>query len=163
MTGQYPANPPAIGHEETIQARGTLYLVMVSASVVLLAGSVLVGRRLSTRLGNWNAALLSGVLFVITIGVVMTLLPAVGELSVNVAHHGNHASETPPPLTDASGRIVYPGFPADVLAGFRLYSIGTQVVLWTALALAFAPLADRLLAPTERHNLVTGQPTRRLV
>jgi hypothetical protein len=45
------------------------------------------------------------------------------------------------------GVIVYPGFPADVLYSFRLYSIAAQLVLWGAIGLIFAPLADRLLAP----------------
>src|SRR5690242_21654497 len=33
---KYPANPPSIGHPETIRQRGELYLAMVVASVVLL-------------------------------------------------------------------------------------------------------------------------------
>jgi Probable cobalt transporter subunit (CbtA) len=33
---KYPANPPSIGHPETIRRRGELFLVMVVASVVLL-------------------------------------------------------------------------------------------------------------------------------
>ena len=41
--------------------------------------------------------------------------------------------------------IVYEGFPADVLYDFRLYSFGTQVVMWVTIALVFAPLASRLL------------------
>ena len=48
---------------------------------------------------------------------------------------------------DTKGVIVYPGFPADVLFNFRLYSIAAQLVLWSAIGLIFAPLADRLLAP----------------
>src|ERR1700744_180101 len=31
---KYPANPPSIGHPETIRERGALYLVMVACSVV---------------------------------------------------------------------------------------------------------------------------------
>ena len=50
-------------------------------------------------------------------------------------------------LKNAKGVIVYPGFPADVLFNFRLYSIAAQLVLWGAIGLIFAPLADRLLAP----------------
>jgi hypothetical protein len=34
-----------------------------------------------------------------------------------------------------------------VLFNFRLYSIAAQLVLWGAIGLIFAPLADRLLAP----------------
>jgi hypothetical protein len=66
---------------------------------------------------------------------------------VNQHLYGNHATETPLPLKNAKGVIVYPGFPADVLFNFRLYSIAAQLVLWGAIGLIFAPLADRLLAP----------------
>ena len=34
-----------------------------------------------------------------------------------------------------------------MLSNFRLYSIAAQLVLWGAIGLIFAPLADRLLAP----------------
>jgi hypothetical protein len=81
----------------------------------------------------------------VAIGIVMALLPSLGELSANVAQYGHQATETPLPLTDASGAIVFPGFPADVLAGFRLHCIGAQAILWTAIAVVFAPLAERLL------------------
>lgn len=155
---KYPANPPAIGHEQTIGTRGTLYLVMVGSSLVLLIAAVAVARGLRARLGTWNAVLAGGAVFVVAIGAVMALLPSLGELSANVAAYGHHATETPLPLTDASGTIVYPGFPADVLAGFRLYSVLAQAILWAAIGLVFAPLADRLLAPSgnPRAGALTG-------
>src|SRR3954447_22944111 len=65
---KYPANPPAIGHAETIKQRGGLYLAMVLASVALLAGALALGRRLQPRLGNWNASLAAGLAFVVAIG-----------------------------------------------------------------------------------------------
>jgi hypothetical protein len=141
---KYPANPPAIGHAETIRDRTGLYLLMVACSVVFLALSVWLGRQLRTRLGNWNASLLAGAVFVVAIGTVMVALPPLGRLA---ADHvlGNHATETPLPLTDAGGHIVYPGFPADVLFSFRLYSVAAQLLLWTAIGLIFGPMAARLL------------------
>ena len=154
---KYPANPPAIGHEETITVRGTLYLVVVAASIVLLIVAVAVGRRLQARLGTWNAALTGGAVFVVAIGIVLALLPSVGELADNVAIYGHHATETPLPLRDADGTIVFPGFPADVLAGFRLYSILAQVILWGAIGLVFGTLAERLLTPSR------GKPTSAVV
>src|SRR4051812_46447035 len=150
---KYPVNPPSIGHEETITTRGTLYLVMVAASIVLLIAAVAVGRRLQDRLGTWNAVLAGGAVFVVAIGIVMALLPSVGELSANIAIYGHHATETPLPLRDADGTIVFPGFQADVLAGFRLYSILAQVILWGAIGLVFGTLAERLLTPSR------GKPT----
>jgi len=142
---KYPANPPAIGHEETITTRGTLYLVMVGASIVLLIVAVAVGRRLQARLGTWNAALAGGAGFLVAVGIVMALLPSVGDLADNVAIYGHHATETPLPLRDADGTIVFPGFPADVLAGFRLYSLLAQMILWGTIGLVFGVLSDRLL------------------
>jgi hypothetical protein len=58
--------------------------------------------------------------------------------------------ETPKPLLDAKGAIVYPGFPADVLFRFRFLSVGAQLILWSTIGLVFAPLADRLLTPAPR-------------
>jgi hypothetical protein len=77
----------------------------------------------------------------------MALLPELGQLAVNRQLYGNHATETPLPLRNSRGDIVYPGFPADVLFSFRLYSIAAQAILWGAIGLIFAPMADRLLAP----------------
>jgi hypothetical protein len=144
---KYPADPPAIGHEETIRARSGLYLLMVVCSVAFLVAAVWLGRRLRDRFGNWNATLLACAAFVAAIGVVMLLLPSFGHLGSNRQHYGDHATETPLPLRDAEGDIVYPGFPADVLFAFRFYSVGAQLLMWSALGLVFAPLAERVLRP----------------
>ncbi|QHC32549.1 CbtA family protein [Streptomyces sp. HF10] len=147
---KYPANPPAIGHPETIKDRGNLYLAMVVCSVVLLVAAVWLGKRLQSRFGNWNATLLAAGAYVVAIGIVMALLPSLGELSANVREYGHHATETPLPLTNSKGTIVYPGFPADVLASFRFYSVAAQALLWATLGLVFAPMAERLLDPAAR-------------
>ncbi|KAA0022031.1 CbtA family protein [Antrihabitans cavernicola] len=141
---KYPANPPSIGHGETIKARTGLYLVMVVCSIAFLLGAVWLGRRLAARFGNWTATLLAAAAFAVAIGIVMLLLPSLGHLSAN-ASYGDFASETPQPLRDSSGKIVYPGFSADDLYAFRLYSLAAQAILWTAIGLTFAPLAARLL------------------
>ncbi len=144
---KYPANPPSIGHTETIKERGGLYLIMVVCSVVFLIGAVVLGQRLKARFGNWNASLLAGAAFIVVIGILMAVLPQLGHLRTNVQLYGRHATETPLPLTDAKGNIVYPGFPADVLWNFRFLSVAAQVILWTTIGLAFAPMAERLLRP----------------
>ncbi|MCF3962301.1 CbtA family protein [Streptomyces fuscigenes] len=143
---KYPANPPSIGHPDTIRDRGNLYLVMVACSILLLVLAVWLGKRLKERLGKWNATLLAALGYAVVIGVVMAVLPSLGELSANVREFGHHATETPLPLTDSHGRIVYPGFPADTLFSFRFYSVAAQLVLWGVLGLVFAPMAERLLA-----------------
>jgi hypothetical protein len=144
---KYPANPPSIGHPETIGVRGALYVLMMVCSVAFLIGAVVLGRRLARRFGNWNATVLASLAFVVVIGVVMALLPSLGELAANVRDYGQQLTETPQPLRNPAGQIVYPGFPADTLWSFRFYSVAAQAILWTAIGLVFAPLAERLLAP----------------
>ena len=112
------------------------YLFAVLASVVLAVAAVWLARRLTARLGGWNAGVLAVEAYVVVIAVVYVLLPRVGE--------------TPQPLRDASGAIIYPGFPADVLYEFRLVSLGTQLLLWATIGLIFGRLAGRLLG--ERAN-----------
>jgi hypothetical protein len=153
---KYPANPPSIGHPDTIGTRGGLYLVMVAGSVVFLVAAVLLGKRLAPRLGNWNASLVAGAAFVVVIGVLMLVLPPLGHLSANVAEYGVQPTETPLPLKNAAGTIVYPGFPADTLFDFRFYSVAAQLVLWATLGLVFGPLAERLLA---RNSTAAGRAT----
>jgi hypothetical protein len=123
------------------------------SSVLFLALAVWLGQRLKPRFGSWNASLLAAAAFLVAIGVAMALLPSLGELAGN-QQFGNLTTETPPPLTDKNGVIVYPGFPADVLFNFRLYSVAAQVVLWSAIGLLFAPLAHRLLMPQARSVTV---------
>ena len=128
---KYPPNPPAVGQADTIGARTGWYLVMVLASVALAIAAVWLARRLAARLGAWNGGLLAAAAYVVAIAAVAVPLPSVDE--------------TPLPLRDASGAIIYPGFPADVLYEFRLLSLGAQLVLWAAIGVVFATLAGRLL------------------
>jgi Probable cobalt transporter subunit (CbtA) len=128
---KYPPNPPAVGQADTIAARTGWYLVAVLSSVVVAVGAVWLARRLTARFGGWGAWLLAAGTYVAVIAVEFVLLP-------NVA-------ETPEPMRNASGTIIYPGFPADVLYEFRLLALGTQVVLWVSIGLVFATLAGRLL------------------
>jgi hypothetical protein len=77
----------------------------------------------------------------------MAILPPLGHLHADVVEYGRHATETPLPLRDARGAIVYPGFPADVLFKFRLYSLIGQLILWGTIGLAFGALVERMLRP----------------
>jgi hypothetical protein len=146
---KYPANPPAVGHENTIRDRGGLYLLLVFCSCLLLFLAVYFGQKLYARrrLSTWTVSIVMGVGYVAVMGVLFTILPPLGHLHANVVEYGRHATETPLPLTDPQGTIVLPGFPADVLAQFRVYSVAAQVILWGVMALIFAPLAERVLDP----------------
>ncbi|TDB77853.1 cobalt transporter [Actinomadura sp. KC216] len=152
---KYPANPPAVGNHETIRERGGLYLLMVAVSIVVLVAGAWFGQRLKPRFGTWNASLLAALACAAVLGLVMLLLPSLGELSANA----RHGTETPQPLTNPQGQIVYPGFPADTLFEFRLYSVAAQALLWTAIGLTFAPLAERLLNPRAARPKLPAEPT----
>jgi Probable cobalt transporter subunit (CbtA) len=127
---KYPANPRGVGNGDTIGQRAGLYGVMVVACVVFAVAAIWLGTRLASRFGTWNATLLAGLAFAAAIGVVMALMPPLGSLAANIGETGPLLTETPHPLTDPSGSIVYPGFDADVLYWFRLYSVLAQVLLW---------------------------------
>jgi hypothetical protein len=118
---KYPANPPAVGHGETIGYRTAMFMTMLLVSILAAAAGTLVRDRLRARLGAWNATLAGVAAFVVVVAIGMGILPAINEV----------------PDT----------FPAALLWQFRLASLGTQVVLWTTLGLAFGVAADRLLRP----------------
>jgi predicted cobalt transporter CbtA len=141
---KYPANPPAVSLDETIRQRTLLYLLMVVLSAVLLVGAISVGRQLASRLGGWNAGLAAAGCYVASIAVVMLVLPTIDE--------------TPGPVRNDVGAIVYPAFPADDLYDFRLYSLGTQLVLWAAIGLVFGPMAQRLLGDRRQVASVSSTP-----
>lgn len=128
---KYPPNPPAVSLDETIQQRTLLYLLLTVLSAALLVGSVLLARKLAPRFGAWNAALIGAADYLVSVAVVFLLMPAV--------------SETPGPITDGAGTIIFGAFPADDLYEFRLYSLGTQLVMWATIGLVFAALVSRLL------------------
>lgn len=128
---EYPASPPALSLDETIQQRTLLYVLMVALSALFFVAAVYLGRQLTDRMGAWNATLTAAGAYVVATAILMLVLPTIDE--------------TPAPLRDASGTIVYEGFPADVLYDFRLYSLGTQVVIYATIGLVFAALVSKLL------------------
>lgn len=160
---KYPANPPAIGHSFTIHTRGPLYLAMVASSLLLLGLAVYLAYKLAPRLGVVPAVVVSAMAFLAVYGVLIGLLPSLGNLPANVAAtdqfgYARAATETPQPITNilstplvidgktiAPGQIVYPGFDADVLWKFRWYSIINQALIWLTIALVFGGLLERFL------------------
>ena len=123
---KYPANPPAIGHEDTIRDRGASFLIAVAVSCIGLFLAVYVGQKIRQRLGVYPSVLLAGLGYAVVLGVVLALMP--------------DFSETPA------------GFPADTLAKFRVDAIISQVLMWGTIALVFAPLAERVLAPAAKSE-----------
>lgn len=113
---KYPANPPGSNDGDTISQRTGLYLVLLLFSVLLAVGAIVLRQRLLPRLGAWNATLVGVGAYVVVVGVVEALMPSI--------------KETPQ------------DFPALVLYDFRLASLGSQLVLWTAIGLVFGALVD---------------------
>ncbi|MEN3357783.1 MAG: hypothetical protein V7637_1765 [Mycobacteriales bacterium] len=171
---KYPANPPAIGHDVTITTRTHLYLAMVGVSLVLLGLAVVLARKLLPRVGMFRAVLLSAVAFLVGYGVILGLLPSLGDLSANVAHadqfgYARAATETPQPITNilstplvvggrtfAPGQLVYPGFDADVLWRFRWYSLLDQLLVWTTIALVLGALVERFISGRGNAGATAG-------
>ena len=167
---KYPANPPAIGHTFTITTRGQLYLSMVACSLVLLGLAVYLARKLAPRFGMVTAVVVSAVAFLVVYGILIGLLPSLGNLPANVAAsnqfgYARAATETPQPITNilstplvidgrtiAPGQILYPGFDADVLWKFRWYSLINQALIWLTIALVFGGLLERFLDGPKRER-----------
>ncbi|MEV4532621.1 CbtA family protein [Asanoa sp. NPDC049518] len=114
---KYPANPPATGSEDTIGRRTSLYLLMLVIALASLTLAVYVGRSQVARFGGWNAAVLGAGAFVAVIAVAHVLLPSIEEIPE--------------------------GFSPVLLWNFRLASLGTQVVVWTALGLGLGAVVER--------------------
>lgn len=136
---KYPANPPAVSLDETLKQRTLLYLLMIVLSAAALVAAVWLGRRLAPRFGAWNATRMGAGSYVAAMAIVMLMLPRIDE--------------TPGPLHDDAGTVIYPAFPADDLYEFRLYSLGTQVVMWATIGLIFAALVSQLLG-TRREETI---------
>ena len=136
---KYPPSPPALSLDETIRQRTMLYLLMVVLSAALLVAAVYLGRRLSEKLGAWNAALAAAGAYVVATAMLMLVLPTIDE--------------TPGPLLDEAGNIVYEGFPADLLYDFRLFSFGNQLVIYATIGLVFGAMAAKLLGDKQRETV----------
>jgi hypothetical protein len=136
---KYPPNPPATSDDATITQRALLYLLMVGLSALFMVAAVYLGHQLAPRLGAWNATLAAGASYVVAVSVLMLVLPTVDE--------------TPGPLTNEAGVIVFPGFPAVDFYEFRVYTFFTQLIMWAGIALVFGVSASKLLDEKRRDAL----------
>lgn len=118
---KYPANPPAVGSEETVGERTAMYFLMLVVSIAAAVGAVIAGRSLVRRLGAWNGIVLAVLGYAAVCFVAAYLLPDL-------------AADTH-------------GFPADLMWRFRVASLGTQATLWVSLGLVFGALTERAARP----------------
>jgi hypothetical protein len=124
---KYPANPPTVGLEETIGARSSSFLTITVISVVGACMALAAGLAWSRRWGTWRASALAVASYAaVTLCAMALLLP------------GFH--EVPGPLSGPDG-LVLDGFPAEVLAEFRLYSLVNQALMWLVIGATWACLA----------------------
>lgn len=138
---KYPPTPPATSLDATIKERTLLYLLMVGLSALLMVAAVYLGSQLAPKLGAWNATLAAAGGYIVAVAVVMLVLPTVDD--------------TPGPVKDDAGTIVFPGFPAVDLYEFRLYALGTQVIIWTTIGIVGAALLSRLLDVQREEQLTS--------
>jgi predicted cobalt transporter CbtA len=117
---KYPANPPSVGHPDTIGRRTALYAVMLGCSLLAALSGVRVRALLVRRVSSPAATLLALATFLaIAVGAGLAL-PGVNEVPAR--------------------------FPATTLWRFREASIGMQAVLWSTVGLLFAWSAQRAMS-----------------
>jgi predicted cobalt transporter CbtA len=92
--------------------------------------ATILGRRLTARLGAWNATLVGGATFIVAVVLGALALPTVNE--------------------------VPEGFPAAVLWNFRIASLGIQLVMWTTMGLLLGALVHRRLAGAAQPEASVG-------
>lgn len=116
---KYPANPPAVGDPETITGRTVLYVVMVLVGLAATAVAVGAARRVTGD--PWLRGAVVTASFLVPVIAAWLLLPGVDE--------------------------VPDGFPATLLWEFRLASLGTQLVFWSAFGVLFGWVSERASRP----------------
>ena len=119
---RYPANPPGVGDSTTLDTRTSAYLLCLALGVAVTCGAF-AGARLLARRGwtSWQRQSVVTLAAVIVVAAAYALLPAQVSLG---------------------------DVPADLVWGFRLRSLGLQVVLYGVLGGVFGALTERAAART---------------
>ena len=114
---KYPANPPTVGDPATIGSRTAAYFTMVALSLLVVLAAWHAARTLREReISTPVRQVAVGLGVVAAVGALFLVLPAAPD----------------------------PGeFPSGLLWNFRLSSLGTQLVFWTGLGVAFGLLGER--------------------
>ncbi|MFD6418469.1 CbtA family protein [Streptomyces sp. NPDC060194] len=129
---KYPPAPPAVGDPDTVGERTALFFLMVALSLLLTVGAFLAGKRLTPRLGAWNATLAAGGGLLLAVVLAYAFLPSYEPLPV--------------------------GFPANLLWQFRLASLAVQATLWAGFGLVFGYLAERLVEQRTAADAAPREP-----
>lgn len=124
---KYPANPPTVGLEETIGARSSAFLTITVVSALGACLAVAAGLAWSRRWGSWRATAMAVGGYVAAMLIAFVALPSFHEV--------------PGPLAGPDG-VLLDGFPAEVLADFRVYSLLNQAVMWLTIGATWALLSS---------------------
>jgi predicted cobalt transporter CbtA len=138
---KYPANPPTVGLEETVAERSSSFLAITVVSVVGACLAVGAGLAWSRPLGIWRASAVAVGGYVAVVVCAMVLLPSFHEV--------------PGPTGGLDG------FPAEVLAEFRLYSLVNHVLMWAVIGVTWACLTALALRRDQRIYFL-GRATSRV-
>lgn len=114
---KYPANPPAVGEEDTIGERTGYYFAFLAVSLVATVLATYMVARYWQRFGLFTTLVSAIVGFVIVMTVVANLMPSVNEVG---------------------------DFPADTLWYFRRAAILTQATLWGVIATILTGAVTRM-------------------
>ncbi|WP_255506970.1 CbtA family protein [Mycolicibacterium sp. 018/SC-01/001] len=132
---KYPANPPTVGLEDTIGERSSAFLTMTVSSVVVACAAIAIAVVWSRRWGTWPAAAAAVGGYGVVMMAIVLWLPAFHEV--------------PGPISGPDGVLV-DGFPAEVLAEFRVYSVLNQALMWLTIGATSACLSA-LSSPKRNH------------
>ena len=120
---KYPPNPPAVGDPDTIGERTAYYVVLLVGSALAMLAAARVMWSLRPDGAPWARPLAGAGTFVAVAGGLALALPGVQEVPQD--------------------------FPATLIWDFRLSSLGTQAVLWSALGIGYG-IATHRAAVTAR-------------
>jgi hypothetical protein len=122
---KYPANPPSVGEPGTIGVRTALYFGMIALSLAAMIAAASLQKLLRGHVSTWNATLVAGGAYLAVMLAVGLFLPVVNEVPDQ--------------------------FPATVLWQFRVASLGSQLLMWTTIGVAFGWSAESAFNPA-RHR-----------
>lgn len=111
---KYPANPPAVGHGETIGLRTQMFFAMMVLSLLAAVIAVAVARAGRDR---WRSGLMGCATFIALVVIAGSALPVINEVPAS--------------------------FPADLLWQFRTIALIVQAVLWAGIGLFFGLLVEK--------------------
>ncbi len=114
---KYPANPPAVGSEDTIGSRTGLFFLYLLVSVVAACAAVALSRYLLRTLGPLESVVIGAGAYLAVVVIAGHALPTVNEIG---------------------------DFPGDTLWYFRRASMLTLATLWAVLGVALTGLVGRL-------------------